>query len=831
MEEGSKTVETNVDSLVHLLRNTNQLSLHDAAKKLDLPVETIEAWANFLEEEGILHIVYRFTTPYLVYSENASQTPNQQKPELSKEDKEVEALIALIKKAKQHLKNNEFKLAKEAHGQLRLFLKNMPADNIKQKKEVLDNLRDLEKKLFLEIITYSADKAEEPLGVDETLDKIKVIEQSLQLKPIDSGEKKEITTHDRRNITGIKFLLEEAYEHLQKREFEQAKDKYAQIRKVYQELPNSYLEEGHDINQKLVKLNKDLATTMESVFAEEVHDKYDKILELLEIAGNCIKENKVNAAAVTYNEIKKLYASLPNAFIEKKIELQNQILEVYHELITKFDQVSASQIKGKSKEIEGLIAQAKGYLKEGKLHLAIKTYHTISAIVEKLPHGFMEKKIELETKVLELNKLLMQYEEQLSLRMVDEGSKRIDGLFAEGEQLLQKGNIEGAGKIYSEIKQSFNKLPDGFIERKTKIQERIVVFDKRLVGASEKAATLDFKKKTRKIEELLDSIDKFLGDKEVDLAEEAYGETLYLFSKLPPGFLNEKVQLRLQLLSYYKQIILHHDKTLLSNVDEETQRIYHQLLKLLIDAQQNIKHGEYEMLTLQYKKIIPLFSKLPLGFVQQRIKIRDEIMKVYYAVMLYLKTKELDLVVKNKNYDTLRGLLKGMKETYELLAKSPFDVEFLSFINTKYNHHLSLLTLYERKQKRDGTKQMTDDLTPLIQPATFDAARAADATHHAHGLHHLKEVFAQDLDITKEHIFRSLKAVEDKGAGFFRKLAHRGKKEMDDLHGIAGREHEGGVEELHAYLQEQGESPEHHERVVGRLKHMITKQEEKAKAA
>lgn len=58
-------VKTGVDVLLELLKSYNKIPLLEAAKKLDMPVEIVQAWVDFLVEERILGIEYKFTTPYI----------------------------------------------------------------------------------------------------------------------------------------------------------------------------------------------------------------------------------------------------------------------------------------------------------------------------------------------------------------------------------------------------------------------------------------------------------------------------------------------------------------------------------------------------------------------------------------------------------------------------------------------------------------------------------------------------------------------------------------------------------------------------------------------
>ncbi len=61
-----KIIQTEVDSLVSLIQGEERISVKDAANKLGVPVSTVSEWASFLEEEGVINIEYKFTTPFLV---------------------------------------------------------------------------------------------------------------------------------------------------------------------------------------------------------------------------------------------------------------------------------------------------------------------------------------------------------------------------------------------------------------------------------------------------------------------------------------------------------------------------------------------------------------------------------------------------------------------------------------------------------------------------------------------------------------------------------------------------------------------------------------------
>jgi hypothetical protein len=58
-------VRTGVDELLELLAHSAKIPLTEVAIKLKVDAGVVQAWVDFLVEEGIVGIEYRFTTPYI----------------------------------------------------------------------------------------------------------------------------------------------------------------------------------------------------------------------------------------------------------------------------------------------------------------------------------------------------------------------------------------------------------------------------------------------------------------------------------------------------------------------------------------------------------------------------------------------------------------------------------------------------------------------------------------------------------------------------------------------------------------------------------------------
>ena len=62
-------LKTSADDLYELVKSRKKISVEDAAKLLKMPVKTVHALVDFLVEEKIFGIEYKFTTPYVYISQ------------------------------------------------------------------------------------------------------------------------------------------------------------------------------------------------------------------------------------------------------------------------------------------------------------------------------------------------------------------------------------------------------------------------------------------------------------------------------------------------------------------------------------------------------------------------------------------------------------------------------------------------------------------------------------------------------------------------------------------------------------------------------------------
>lgn len=82
---GEDTIETGVDQLLALFKGDERISVAAAAKRLNIPQDVVQSWVDFLVEEKILGLEYKFTKPYIYLNRITDITPTvlqEEKPSL-----------------------------------------------------------------------------------------------------------------------------------------------------------------------------------------------------------------------------------------------------------------------------------------------------------------------------------------------------------------------------------------------------------------------------------------------------------------------------------------------------------------------------------------------------------------------------------------------------------------------------------------------------------------------------------------------------------------------------------------------------------------------------
>lgn len=383
-----KNIETGVDKLLDLINRKKKVNLNEAANELGVSVPVIQEWADFLEDEGLISVEYKFSKTYLCERKlSKGEVVKKAKEYSSKKDAFTRKVETALKSLEREAEG--FERIKEEFGKLRDVIgrdvdqvreelqelrhyedlkKNIDKDIMQQRldyQEMIDNLHrqiaEQQKKhdLFIEEISAEKSKVEEAkveLGyLEKRGDNIKKRVEALAqiLKSIDTkiDEQKKIL---RTSIEKMESDLKEA-ERLQKdlkfrmnTELEPIMNAAKEKEEKTLAVQDSVLKKIQDKNKKLDKYK------LESIEAGErfksFFDKRGKIQELIdilekqkielekELQGLIMKATSFNLS-VKSSDVVNYVKDLQKDFEEiekKKSSFIRRLLELT-ELITKKD--------------------------------------------------------------------------------------------------------------------------------------------------------------------------------------------------------------------------------------------------------------------------------------------------------------------------------------------------------------------------------------------------------------------------------------------------------------------------------------------------------------
>ena len=74
MGPNDNVLRTDADKLLELVKKSKKISVEETAKKLKMPLASVQSLVDFLVEERVFGIEYKFTTPYVyLYKEGIGQ--------------------------------------------------------------------------------------------------------------------------------------------------------------------------------------------------------------------------------------------------------------------------------------------------------------------------------------------------------------------------------------------------------------------------------------------------------------------------------------------------------------------------------------------------------------------------------------------------------------------------------------------------------------------------------------------------------------------------------------------------------------------------------------
>ncbi|MBI4150178.1 hypothetical protein HY488_02120 [Candidatus Woesearchaeota archaeon] len=670
-----KVVQTDVDKLLSLIEQKKQMTMEEVAKAINLPIKTVESLATLLEEEGLLHITYKFTTPYLHYG-----PPKSAFGEKKKEEKKVVSEELIVTKEEEAIKKGGRPAIKggirKAGGEMEL-----PGKTPEGKPE--------------EAAGMAAEEAKPKLALPEDLEQLVVL----------------------------------ANDYLNKGDIDTAREIFLEIKRRRTNLPKEYLEKERKLKDSLVRLNELLILGIDKTLSTDFSKKQDEMNTLFAEANSLVKntliENIDNLKKVedTYTKLKQLYLTLPEGFIDRRVMLQTQLLNLYKTVITNKKRLLAQDFSVKSRQILPMMSQVVAKINANDLEDAGKLLDQVNTLYATLPEGFLKEKTQLQHQILEIYQRLILRKENMYATEISAGVTQINELMRQAYVALEKSDLEKARDLFVKITDAYATLPQGFLETKAELESKMLDLHHLLSLKMNKTLMEETKRRVNEINLLLQTAQSYIINKQYDLARELYLEILGLYNTIPQGY-PELVHVQTAVLNLYKQL-MPYIVEVPTEKDAETQRRYNELLQLLVQIHEHIKKGEFEKIKPKYLIAYKLYHDLPLGFIDKRTELYREIYKTYHELRLYTDVNKLAEYANAKDYGRLQQALTALNETYnKLVSQYPEDIELFRYIWQRYLIYLNLLK--EHIQERGPTgREVRQRIEEVAKAAPAIAPRPA----------------------------------------------------------------------------------------------------------
>lgn len=564
-------VTTAVDALFELIRDKKQITIPDAAKILKVNSKIVEQWALFLEEEGLVTINYGMSTPVVRYATPKSDFESSQGVRAGFE-RSIPELISDIKKS---------------------LSSKVGADIIQKKIEEISRVS----KKTLDASSYS-----------NVLDKISEIRESLQTlndKSISKEEMrdaKEVITSGLDEISAL--TEEEIFDHVSK-----AKD----------DLKNQKIERNTSVYSSKSALDYGINdTSMQS-------DGFKKIVELLNLANSLSEKGDFEGAKKIFSEVARLKQKLPEMYIKNKVEVVDNILNLDRNMVENVKERALKEFLIKEKEIMVNLSQSKSFAQRNKITDAEKFLERASETFNSLPSGFIEKKAELQEKLLAIKKRLLRVKAEISLKKLEETTKQFSVIVNKIDQFLLQDRISEANECIALGKKLIDSLPDEFINEKKdfleEIQKAAIKIDNTLEEKNKGKLSTGLEELSKQIA----LVEKALKVGETDVAVKGYVLASSQFKNLPEGFIKEKIPIQEKLLDLYSEINSIVVKRKIESFNKDFDFISQQIQK----ANEFVENGDLKSAQRVYQEVIGQYEGLPGGFLERKTILRLELLNLY----------------------------------------------------------------------------------------------------------------------------------------------------------------------------------------------------------
>ncbi len=144
-------------------------------------------------------------------------------------------------------------------------------------------------------------------------------------------------------------------------------------------------------------------------------------------------------------------------------------------------------------------------------------------------------------------------------------ASQIYELIGKGRAAMKEGKREVPFKIYAQLEEINNSIPNVFFEEKKAVQEQIIDFYRELRNTTDNELVRRVSSLVQEINRLIDRINAAIRANDMTNAIVSYNKCIELYNQVPEGFLKYKNSAGMRLLDVYKSLSIYNEIAILQN--------------------------------------------------------------------------------------------------------------------------------------------------------------------------------------------------------------------------------------------------------------------------
>ncbi len=659
-------ITTEADRLLSFVQEKGEISLDDTAKELGIPVKTVESYANFFEEEGLIGLKYKFTTPYLVVKNSDSDVPeiefslSNQKEEKKKYETILSELSEQLDLLRIKVKAGEYYMLKEEFPKLlkkfRDLLKSKQTP-LKQKdtKQFQAKIEDMALKL------KSANTKLELKKQEAAREDFVFVEKNLR-QVFDSITKSEIQGSNKLRLEkdNIKELSSKINQYIKEGKFNEANDLLALIQDKYETMPQEYTKRESSLQAEIDNLKKDISKKKTKATEKEMEAKTAKIHHILRSAKRGFEKGDIIQAIKYFNSVKEIYLDLPKGFVNQKIKLSSNILAVFKQLNLAKHKALEARFSELSKRFKAQLVQLKQELSAHNFNNAIANYNKAVAIFKELPRINAPLRNNFKSYLLliyeRLSKSKRAHVDENLKQLIRDTKKGINKTL----EYINKREFSKAKTEYTNVLRRYKEIPRSHTEVLLPIQEGLLQLYMKFAHELDLQSQEELEQGLLNISQTLDRVDAFVEAEKFEDSLKHFQKVMILYNMLPKGFIKQKLAIKERLVKTDKRVTTNVDELVLKGLPHDVKVNYHALLKHIAFFYMHIESNAFNLASIDYRHIKHTIDRLPFGVIKGSVLISRELKEITHEVKLINQVKELKLVLESGNVRKAKTLYSAV---------------------------------------------------------------------------------------------------------------------------------------------------------------------------